>query len=100
MPGLEVRVQTDLHAIEDKFEVIAAGQAIAIAPAELRGLRPDLTAVPLEGVEPSHVVLATRAGDRRRLVTAFRKVAQAQFTRPSQVSGRNRSASNRYASPR
>lgn len=68
-------------AIEDKFEVIASGQAIAIAPAVMRGLRPDLTAIPLEGVEPSHVVLATRAGDRRRLVTAFRKAAQAHLTR-------------------
>lgn len=33
--------------------------------------------VPLEGVEPSHVVLATRAGDRSRLVADFRKYAEA-----------------------
>jgi DNA-binding transcriptional LysR family regulator len=63
--------------IEDKLELIAAGQAVAIAPDVLTGprLRPDLTAIPLEGVEPSHVVLATRAGDRSRLVSAFRKYA-------------------------
>ena len=42
--------------------------------------RPDLTTVPLDGVEPSHVVLATRAGDRSRLVAAFRKCAQALLT--------------------
>jgi hypothetical protein len=36
--------------------------------------------VPLQGVEPSHVVLATRAGDRGRLVTAFRKSAEAHLT--------------------
>ena len=39
-------------------------------------LRPDLTTVPLHGVEPSHVVLATRAGDHSLLVVAFRKSAQ------------------------
>lgn len=46
------------------------------------GPRPDLTTVPLYDVEPSHVVLATRAGDRSRLVAAFRKSAQAHLTGP------------------
>jgi DNA-binding transcriptional LysR family regulator len=71
-------------AIEDKNELVAAGQAVAIIPAGLGAgsKRPDLTMVPLEGVEPSHVVLATRAGDRSRLVAAFRKIAQAQLTGP------------------
>jgi DNA-binding transcriptional LysR family regulator len=73
-----------VEALEDKFEVIAAGQAVAIT-AGVRGnrLRPDLTTVALEGVEPSHVVLATRAGDNSRLVAAFRKSAQALLTGPS-----------------
>jgi hypothetical protein len=44
--------------------------------------RPDLTTVPLHDVEPSHVVLATRADDRSRLVAAFRKSAQALLTGP------------------
>ncbi|MFC4907768.1 LysR family transcriptional regulator [Actinomadura gamaensis] len=63
--------------LEDKFEVVASGQAIAVSPRG-RGttLRPDLAAIPLEGVEPSHVVLATRADDRSRLVADFRKCAQ------------------------
>ncbi|MGW0420927.1 hypothetical protein [Streptomyces sp. NPDC003015] len=39
-------------------------------------LRPDVTAVPLHGVEPAHVVLATRAEERSRLVVAFRKAAR------------------------
>jgi DNA-binding transcriptional LysR family regulator len=69
--------------IEDKLELIAAGQAVAIAPGVIKSgsrLRPDLTAIPLEGVEPSHVVLATRAGDRSRLVADFRKYAEALLT--------------------
>jgi DNA-binding transcriptional LysR family regulator len=73
-----------VEAVEDKLELIAAGQAVAVVPAGLRakGLRPDLTTVPLHGVEPSHVVLATRAGDRDRLVAAFRACAQAHLTGP------------------
>ncbi|MFC6085050.1 LysR family transcriptional regulator [Sphaerisporangium aureirubrum] len=42
----------------------------------------DLTAIPLHGVEPGHVVLATRAGDRNRLLTAFRRCAEAHLTGP------------------
>jgi len=70
-----------VEAIADKNELIAAGEAVAIVPAG-GGIRPDLTTVPLHGVEPSHIVLATRAGDRSRLVAAFRKSAQACLTSP------------------
>jgi DNA-binding transcriptional LysR family regulator len=72
-------------ALEDKLELIAAGQAVAIVSAGLRAdsLRPDLTTIPLHGVEPSHVVLATRADDRSRLVSDFRKIAHAQLTAPA-----------------
>lgn len=70
-----------VDALEDKFELIASGQAVAVVP-DLRvdALRPDITTVPLRGVEPCHVVLATRAGDRSRLVAAFRKLAEAHLT--------------------
>jgi hypothetical protein len=72
-----------IDAVEDKFEVVAAGEAVAIfAGHDIRALRPDLTAIPLDGVDPSHVVLATRADDRSRLVAAFRKYAQAHLVRP------------------
>jgi DNA-binding transcriptional LysR family regulator len=69
-----------IDAIEDKFELVAAGQAVAIfAGHNIRALRPDLTSIPLEGVDPAHVVLATRADDRSRLVAAFRKYARAHL---------------------
>jgi DNA-binding transcriptional LysR family regulator len=67
-------------AVEDKIELIAAGQAVAIIPAGIRSPRPDLTTIPLQDVEPSHVVVATRSDDRSRLVAAFRKSAQAYLT--------------------
>lgn len=72
-----------VEAIEDKLELIAAGQAVAIsAGLHTSSLRPDLTAVPLRGVGPSHVVLATRVGDDNRLVAAFRTCAQTQLIGP------------------
>jgi DNA-binding transcriptional LysR family regulator len=65
-----------VEAMEDKLELIAAGQAVAVVSAALRPdeLREDLTTIPLHGVEPSHVVLATRADDRSRLVADFRRL--------------------------
>ncbi|GCD32420.1 putative transcriptional regulator, LysR family protein [Streptomyces chrestomyceticus JCM 4735] len=72
------------EALEDKHELIAAGQAVAVGPPldHATGLHPSLTTVPLHGVEPSQVVLATRTGDRSRLVTAFRSLAEALLTGP------------------
>lgn len=74
-----------LSAVEDKFELVASGQALAIVPAGpgiVGSFRSDLTTVPLEGVEPSQVVVATRAGEKSRLVAAFRKCAEALLTGP------------------
>lgn len=68
-----------VEALEDKHELIAAGQAVAIGPPldPATGLHPALTTIPLHGVDPSQIVLATRTGDRNRLVTSFRKIAEA-----------------------
>jgi DNA-binding transcriptional LysR family regulator len=69
-----------IDGVEDKFEVVAAGQAVVIAAA-VRGatLRPDLTMIPLEGADPSQVAVATRADDRSRLAAAFCKYAHAEL---------------------
>ena len=71
-----------VETVEDKFEFIAAGEAVAIIPAG-PSPRPDLTTIPLHGVEPIHVVLATRAGERSRLVADFAKAAHAHLTGPA-----------------
>jgi DNA-binding transcriptional LysR family regulator len=68
--------------LDNGLELVAAGQAVAVTTASHECLRPDITAVPLEGVEPSHVVVASRAGDRSRLVAAFRKLAAVHLTAP------------------
>ncbi|MEU2875207.1 LysR substrate-binding domain-containing protein [Streptomyces sp. NPDC007070] len=72
-----------VDAVEDKFEVIAAGEAVAItAGVHGHGFRPDLTTVPLDGVEPGHVVLATRAEGHSPLVAGFRRLARTHLTAP------------------
>jgi DNA-binding transcriptional LysR family regulator len=72
-------------ALEDKNELIASGQAVAIVPAGVYNgqVRPDLTTIPLHDVAPSHVILATRAADRSRLVAAFRRSAKECLTAPA-----------------
>ncbi|MFJ9559955.1 LysR substrate-binding domain-containing protein [Streptomyces fuscichromogenes] len=64
---------------EDKLEFVASGQAVAIMPVTAR-LRPDITTIPLRGVDPGHVVLATRAADPSRLLAAFRSSARTHLT--------------------
>ncbi|GAA3602216.1 hypothetical protein GCM10022223_17480 [Kineosporia mesophila] len=92
-PRLEQRVPGGtghFEALEDKHELIAAGQAVAIGPPldAATGLHPGLTTVPLRGVEPGQVALATRTGDRNRLFTSFRKIAEAVLTSAAQPPGR------------
>ena len=66
-----------VKTFQDKIELIAAGDAVAIMPAGDDTLRSDLTAIPIDGIEPAQVVLATRANDRNRLIPAFRRIAKA-----------------------
>ncbi|WP_410672145.1 LysR family transcriptional regulator [Amycolatopsis sp. cmx-4-68] len=64
-------------SFEDKLELVADGRALAILPAGDRRstLRPDLATVPVEGIDPCQVVLATRAHDPNPLATAFHTIA-------------------------
>ncbi|MEO3886012.1 LysR family transcriptional regulator [Nonomuraea sp. B5E05] len=66
-----------VEAPEEKFEIVAAGQAVVIVSAGLRAetLHPGLTSIPLEGVKPGQVVLATRAGDDNPLLAPFIEAA-------------------------
>ncbi|MET7568737.1 LysR family transcriptional regulator [Streptomyces sp. NPDC005492] len=69
--------------LEDKLELIAAGEAVALAPAGAvaKGLRPDLTTAPIEGVPPIPVIVATRAGEENRpLLAAFHACAKAHLS--------------------
>lgn len=64
-------------SFEDKLELVADGGAVIILPAGDRRatLRADLATIPVEGIEPCQVVLATRADDANPLAAAFHDIA-------------------------
>jgi DNA-binding transcriptional LysR family regulator len=64
-----------VEELEEKLELVAAGAAVAIAPQEAT-LRPDVVAIPIDGVEPSAVVLATREHNDTPLLRSFRIAAR------------------------
>ena len=71
--------------LEDGLELVASGLAVAVTTVLHEALRPDITTVPLEGVELGHIVVASRAGDRSRLVAAFRRLAATHLTAPGRT---------------
>ncbi len=62
-----------VESFEDRMELVASGQAVAVLPVGDRrsSVRPDLTTVPLEGFPVSSVVVATRIGETNPLVADF-----------------------------
>ncbi|MET0703031.1 MAG: LysR family transcriptional regulator [Mycobacterium sp.] len=70
------------ETFEDRLELIASGQAIAVLPVGDRrsSLRADLASVPVEGFPTSKVVVATRVGDANPLVADFVRAARAHLT--------------------
>jgi DNA-binding transcriptional LysR family regulator len=66
------------ESFEDRMELVASGQAIAVLPVGDRrsSLRPDLATVPVEGFPTSKVMVATRIGDPNPLVADFVQAAR------------------------
>lgn len=66
------------ESFEDRLELIATGQAIAVLPVGDRrsSLRADLASVPVDGLPASRVVVATRVGDANPLVADFVRAAR------------------------
>jgi len=74
-----------IDTVEDMVELVASGRAVAILPASVpvSSVRPDLTTIPLLGVEPGHVVLATRRGQYNPLAKAFGDCARNNLAGPA-----------------
>ncbi|MBT0768237.1 LysR family transcriptional regulator [Kineosporia sp. J2-2] len=66
--------------IEDKLEMIANGQALAVLPATDRRLsgRKDLAVVEATGFSPAGIAVATRPGETNSLVKDFQRLAKAR----------------------
>lgn len=71
-----------VEALEDKLELVAGGQVVAVMAAGVASntLRQDLTTIPMKGMAPSQVVLATRANEVGPLMTAFGESARTHLT--------------------
>lgn len=82
LDGLGLTAPTVDDSLEDKIELVATGHGLLILPAGDRRttLRSDLATVPVEGFDPSQVVVVTRANDRNPLVSDFRRAASVMRT--------------------
>ena len=65
-------------ALEDRLEFVAGDEAVAIVPASLERTtcRRDVAFVPLTGIGPCQVVLATRADEHNELLRTVRAAAR------------------------
>ncbi len=72
-----------VESFEDRLELVASGQAVAVLPVGDRrsSVRTDLVTVPLEGFPASTVVIATRIGEANPLVADFVRAAQTHLRR-------------------
>ena len=70
-----------VESFEDRLEMVASGQAVAVVPVGDRrsSLRADLASVPIDDVPASEVVVITRVGDANPLVADFVRAAQAHL---------------------
>jgi len=70
-----------IESFEDRIELVASGQAVAVMPVGDRrsSLRHDLATVPVEDVPASEVVVATRVGDPNPLSADFVRAARAHL---------------------
>jgi DNA-binding transcriptional LysR family regulator len=65
------------HNVEEKLEHVAAGNGISVLPLSTAGFytRPDVVAVPIEDIGPTHVCLAWSASRRARTIHDFAEIA-------------------------
>lgn len=66
-----------VHQVEEKLELVASGAGFCVLPLSTAAFytRPDVVAIPLEGVGPNEVALAWTATRRSALIRAFAQVA-------------------------
>ncbi|WP_329256153.1 LysR substrate-binding domain-containing protein [Streptomyces sp. NBC_01478] len=69
----ERRPAPAIHSVEEKLELVAGGQGIAVIPASTANFytRPDIRAIPVEDLGPNHVAVAWPSGRAVGLVREF-----------------------------
>lgn len=79
--GADIEAGSVVESFEDRLELVASGQAVAVVPVGDRrsSLRADLASVPIDDVPASQVVVITRVGDANPLVADFVEAAHARL---------------------
>ncbi|MEU6424012.1 LysR family transcriptional regulator [Streptomyces spiralis] len=75
-----------IHQVEEKLELVASGAGICVIPLSTAGFytRPDVIALPVEGIGPNKVALAWVASRRSPLVHDFAEAAAQTLGRPAE----------------
>ncbi|MBR7825979.1 LysR family transcriptional regulator [Actinospica sp. MGRD01-02] len=68
-----------INSVEEKLELVAGGQGIAVIPASTANFytRPDIETIPVEDLSPNHVAVAWPAGRTTALIREFVEAAVA-----------------------
>ena len=69
----ERRPVPQIHSVEEKLELVAGGQGIAVIPQSTANFytRPDVEAIPIEDLSPNHVAAAWPTGRTTALIREF-----------------------------
>jgi DNA-binding transcriptional LysR family regulator len=80
----ERRPVPQIHSVEEKLELVAGGQGIAVIPQSTANFytRPDVEAIPIEDLSPNHVAAAWPTGRTTALIREF-VVAAAALHEPA-----------------
>lgn len=75
----ERRPVPEIHSVEEKLELVAGGQGIAVIPASTANFytRPGVAAIPVEDLSPTHVAVAWPSGRTTALIREFVDAATA-----------------------
>ncbi|MEU0924848.1 LysR family transcriptional regulator [Streptomyces malaysiensis] len=73
-----------IHQVEEKLELVAAKAGVCVLPLSTATFytRPDVVALPVEGIGPNEVALAWTASRRSPLIHGFAQAAAETLTRP------------------
>ena len=81
----ERRPVPQIHSVEEKLELVAGGQGIAVIPQSTANFytRPDVEAIPIEDLGPNHVAAAWPTGRTTPLIREFVEAATTLLHEPA-----------------
>ena len=81
----ERRPVPQIHSVEEKLELVAGGQGIAVIPESTANFytRPDVEAIPIEDLSPNHVAAAWPTGRTTTLIREFVDAATTLLSEPA-----------------